>query len=69
MNAEFIAMLDHLERERGIKRDVLIEAVGGNRVQVDGPRGGGNAQGCDREHRDVHVETPVELDFLQVEKL
>src|SRR5690349_22737866 len=27
MNAEFIAMLEHLERERGIKRDVLIEAV------------------------------------------
>jgi N utilization substance protein A len=27
MNAEFIAMLDYLERERGIKREVLIEAV------------------------------------------
>ena len=27
MNAEFIAMLDYLERERGIKRDVLVEAV------------------------------------------
>ena len=27
MNAEFIAMLDYLEREKGIKRDVLIEAV------------------------------------------
>src|SRR3954465_11103596 len=27
MNAEFIAMLDYLERERGIKRDVLTEAV------------------------------------------
>src|SRR5213078_1809503 len=27
MNAEFIAMLDYLERERGIKRDILIEAV------------------------------------------
>src|ERR671934_1381996 len=27
MNAEFIAMLDYLERERGIKRDVLLEAV------------------------------------------
>src|SRR5262245_51716937 len=25
MNAEFIAMLDYLERERGIKRDVLVE--------------------------------------------
>ena len=27
MNSEFIAMLDYLEREKGIKRDVLIEAV------------------------------------------
>jgi N utilization substance protein A len=27
MNAEFIAMLDYLERERGIKREVLLEAV------------------------------------------
>ncbi len=27
MNAEFIAMLDYLEREKGIKRDVLVEAV------------------------------------------
>src|SRR5271170_1872318 len=27
MNSEFIAMLDYLERERGIKREVLIEAV------------------------------------------
>ncbi|MEO8350955.1 MAG: transcription termination factor NusA [Chthoniobacteraceae bacterium] len=27
MNAEFIAMLDYLEREKGISRDVLIEAV------------------------------------------
>src|SRR5690349_25074045 len=27
MNAEFIAMLDYLERERGIKRETLLEAV------------------------------------------
>ncbi len=27
MNSEFIAMLDYLEREKGISRDVLIEAV------------------------------------------
>jgi N utilization substance protein A len=27
MNSEFIAMLDYLEREKGIKREVLIEAV------------------------------------------
>jgi N utilization substance protein A len=27
MNAEFIAMIEFLEREKGIKRDVLIEAV------------------------------------------
>jgi N utilization substance protein A len=27
MNAELIAMLDYLERERGIKRDLLLEAV------------------------------------------
>lgn len=27
MNAEFIAMLDYLEREKGIKREILIEAV------------------------------------------
>src|ERR1041384_3684315 len=27
MNAEFIAMLEYLERERGIKREILIEAV------------------------------------------
>jgi transcription termination/antitermination protein NusA len=27
MNAELIAMLDYLERERGIKRDILLEAV------------------------------------------
>ena len=27
MNAEFIAMLEYLEKEKGIKRDVLIEAV------------------------------------------
>src|ERR1700688_1347953 len=27
MNTEFIAMLDYLERERGIKREILIEAV------------------------------------------
>lgn len=27
MNSEFIAMLDYLERERGIKREVLVEAV------------------------------------------
>src|ERR1051326_1223287 len=27
MNAEFIAMLDYLERERGIKREILLEAV------------------------------------------
>src|SRR5437660_8659353 len=26
MNAEFIAMLDYLERERGIKREILLEA-------------------------------------------
>jgi len=27
MNSEFIAMLDYLEREKGIKRDTLIEAI------------------------------------------
>src|SRR4030095_1283219 len=27
MNAEFIAMLDYLERERGIKREILLESV------------------------------------------
>ena len=27
MNTEFIAMLDYLEREKGIKREILIEAV------------------------------------------
>lgn len=27
MNAEFIAMLEYLEREKGIKREILIEAV------------------------------------------
>lgn len=27
MNAEFIAMLDYLEREKGIKRETLIEAI------------------------------------------
>ena len=27
MNAEFIAMLDYLERESGIKREMLLEAV------------------------------------------
>src|SRR6266536_1733270 len=27
MNPEFIAMLDYLERERGIKREILLEAV------------------------------------------
>jgi N utilization substance protein A len=27
MNAEFVAMLEYLEKEKGIKRDVLIEAV------------------------------------------
>ena len=27
MTAEFIAMLDYLERERGIKREILLEAV------------------------------------------
>lgn len=27
MNSEFIAMLDYLEREKGIKREVLIEAI------------------------------------------
>src|SRR5207237_1703257 len=27
MNVEFIAMLDYLERERGIKREILLEAV------------------------------------------
>src|SRR6266705_6641568 len=27
MNAEFIAMLDYLERERGIKREILLAAV------------------------------------------
>jgi len=27
MNAELIAMLDYLERERGIRRDVLVEAI------------------------------------------
>jgi N utilization substance protein A len=27
MNSEFIAVLENLERERGIKREVLIEAV------------------------------------------
>ena len=27
MNSEFIATLDYLEREKGIKREVLIEAV------------------------------------------
>src|SRR6201997_2469683 len=26
MNAEFITMLDYLERERGIKREILLEA-------------------------------------------
>src|SRR5579862_4374358 len=27
MNSEFIATLDYLEREKGIKREILIEAV------------------------------------------
>lgn len=27
MNSELIAMLDYLERERGINRDVLVEAI------------------------------------------
>ena len=27
MNGELIAMLEYMERERGIKRDILIEAV------------------------------------------
>ena len=27
MNSEFIAMLDYLEREKGIKRETLIEAI------------------------------------------
>jgi N utilization substance protein A len=27
MNTEFVAMLDYLEREKGIKRDILIEAM------------------------------------------
>ena len=27
MNSEFIAMLDYLEREKGIKREILIEAI------------------------------------------
>ncbi|MEA3186265.1 MAG: transcription termination/antitermination protein NusA [Chthoniobacter sp.] len=27
MNSEFIAMLDYLEREKGIKREILVEAV------------------------------------------
>src|ERR1039458_1820282 len=27
MNAEFIAMLDYLEKERGIKPEILLEAV------------------------------------------
>src|SRR5205814_9083344 len=27
MTGEFIAMLDYLERERGIKREILLEAV------------------------------------------
>src|SRR5262245_43687560 len=27
MNAEFIAMLEHFEKDKGIKREVLIEAV------------------------------------------
>ena len=27
MNAEFIAMLEHFEKDKGIKREILIEAV------------------------------------------
>ena len=27
MNSELIAMLDYLERERSIKREVLVEAI------------------------------------------
>jgi N utilization substance protein A len=34
MNAEFIAMLDYLEREKGIKREVLVEAVEGALVSA-----------------------------------
>src|SRR4051794_32519291 len=34
MNAEFIAMLDYLEREKGIKREVLVEAVQNALVSV-----------------------------------
>ncbi len=34
MNSEFIAMLEYLEREKGISRDVLIEAVSGALLQA-----------------------------------
>jgi len=27
MNSELIAMLDYLEREKGIKREILVEAI------------------------------------------
>lgn len=32
MNSEFIAMLDYLEREKGIKREILIEAISSSLV-------------------------------------
>jgi transcription termination/antitermination protein NusA len=34
MNAEFIAMLEYLEKEKGIKRELLIEAVQGALVSA-----------------------------------
>jgi len=45
MNAEFIAMLDYLERERGIKREILLEAVSNallsaSKKSVSASRGG-----------------------------
>ncbi len=48
MNAEFIAMLDYLERERGIKREILIEAVSNALLSASKKSVGAS--------RDLHIE-------------
>ena len=40
MNSELIAMLDYLEREKGIKREILVEGHSDNSVFKKGLLGG-----------------------------
>ena len=58
MNAEFIAMLDYLERERGIKREILIEAVSSALLSASKKSVGAS--------RDLHIDIDAKTGEIDV---